>query len=184
MPDYACHARAIDAATRRISVDLSRRGFIAGATASIASLGLFASAKAAPAPPSRPIVFTNFRLFDGTSNGLRDGVFLLVEGARIKAVGSGTPAGPERADDPLWRPSHYARSHRRALARIFCRFAAPRVAARRRVLHLFGRRCRGGAHVDARLHDDPRSRRPHLRTATSDRPKGWLAAHGSTRAAR
>jgi hypothetical protein len=64
---------------------------------SVASLGLFASAKAAPEPTSRPILFTNFRLFDGSSSGLRDGLFLLVEGTRIKAVGSGTPATPEGA---------------------------------------------------------------------------------------
>jgi imidazolonepropionase-like amidohydrolase len=92
-----CHTSVIQAVTHRISVDLSRRGFIAGATASVASLGLFSSAKAAPEPPSRPILFTNFRLFDGTSSGLREGLFLLVDGARIKTVGSGTPVTPEGA---------------------------------------------------------------------------------------
>lgn len=92
-----CHSSAIQTASHRITADLSRRGFIAGVTASVASLGLFASAKAAPEPTSRPILFTNFRLFDGTSSGLRDGLFLLVEGTRIKAVGSGTPATPEGA---------------------------------------------------------------------------------------
>ena len=88
---------AMQAASSRISADLSRRGFVAGVTASVASLGLFAGAKAAPAPPSRAILFTNFRLFDGTSGNLRDGLFLLVEGGRIKDVGSGTPATPEGA---------------------------------------------------------------------------------------
>jgi imidazolonepropionase-like amidohydrolase len=66
-------------------------------TASVASLGLFTSAKAAPAESPRPILFTNFRLFDGTSSTLRDGLFLLVEGQRIKAVGTGAPAAPDGA---------------------------------------------------------------------------------------
>ncbi|MGC1758474.1 MAG: twin-arginine translocation signal domain-containing protein, partial [Candidatus Cybelea sp.] len=69
-----CHSSAIQTASHRITADLSRRGFIAGVTASVASLGLFASAKAAPEPTSRPILFTNFRLFDGSSSGLRDGL--------------------------------------------------------------------------------------------------------------
>jgi imidazolonepropionase-like amidohydrolase len=97
MKHESCYTAVIQAASRRISADLSRRGFIAGATASVASLGLFSSAKAAPAPPSRSILFTNFRLFDGTSSGLRDGLFLLVDGPRIKEVGSGTPGTPEGA---------------------------------------------------------------------------------------
>ncbi|HTV92637.1 MAG TPA: amidohydrolase family protein [Verrucomicrobiae bacterium] len=67
-------------------------------TASVASLGLFTSAKAAPPPSPRPILFTNFRLFDGTSTGLRDGLFLLVEGTRIKTVGTGTPPTLDGAD--------------------------------------------------------------------------------------
>lgn len=92
-----CHSSATKTASHRISADLSRRGFVAGVTASVASLGLFAPAKAAPEPTSRPILFTNFRLFDGTSSNLRDGLFLLVEGTRIKTVGSGTPATPEGA---------------------------------------------------------------------------------------
>jgi imidazolonepropionase-like amidohydrolase len=92
-----CHASVIQTATHRIAADLSRRGFIAGVTASVASLGLFSSAQAAPEPPARPILFTNLRLFDGTSSNLRDGVFLLVDGTRIKAVGNGTPGTPEGA---------------------------------------------------------------------------------------
>ncbi len=97
MEHKSCHHSVIQAATHRISADLSRRGFIAGVTASVASLGLFKGAKAAPEAPSRPILFTDFRLFDGTSSGLRDGLFLLVDGTRIKTVGSGTPGTPEGA---------------------------------------------------------------------------------------
>ena len=47
--------------------------------------------------PSRPILFTNFRLFDGNSSTLRDGLRLLVEGNRIKAVAQGNPAAPDGA---------------------------------------------------------------------------------------
>jgi imidazolonepropionase-like amidohydrolase len=66
---------------------------------SIASLGLSRHATAQPvsAPPSRPILFANFRLFDGKSGSLREGVRLLVEGNRIKAVVAGNPAAPDGA---------------------------------------------------------------------------------------
>ena len=98
MPRCRCHTPGLDVATRRIGSDLSRRGFIAGVTTSVASLGLFTGAQAAPQASQRPILFTNFRLFDGTSNGLRDGLFLLVEGTRVKTLGAGTPpATPEGA---------------------------------------------------------------------------------------
>jgi imidazolonepropionase-like amidohydrolase len=97
MEHKCCPISVIQAATQRIGADLSRRGFIAGVTTSVASLGLFSSARAAPEPSSRPILFTNFRLFDGTSSSLREGQYLLVEGTRIKALGSGTPGTPAGA---------------------------------------------------------------------------------------
>jgi imidazolonepropionase-like amidohydrolase len=64
---------------------------------SIASLGLPRHAKAQPAPaqPPRPILFTNFRLFDVKSGSLREGMRVLVEGNRIKAVITGNPAPPD-----------------------------------------------------------------------------------------
>jgi imidazolonepropionase-like amidohydrolase len=68
--------------------------------ASIASLlPKLASAQSAPAParPLRPILFTNFRLFDGKSGTLRDGLRLLVEGNQIKAVAGGNPAATNDA---------------------------------------------------------------------------------------
>ena len=79
-------------------MDLTRRGFVAGAGASVASLGLprRARAKSAPGPP-RPIVFTNFLLFDGKSGKVSEGLRLLVEGGRIKSVAAGSPAAPEGA---------------------------------------------------------------------------------------
>ena len=47
-----CHRPEIQALTRRIGADLSRRGFVAGVGVSVASLGLpkFANAQSAPAP--------------------------------------------------------------------------------------------------------------------------------------
>jgi imidazolonepropionase-like amidohydrolase len=94
-----CHRPEIQVLTRRVNTGLSRRGFVAGMTTSIASLGLsrHATALAVPAPPSRPILFANFRLFDGKSSSLREGVRLLVEGNRIKAISTGNPAAPDGA---------------------------------------------------------------------------------------
>ncbi len=68
-------------------------------TASLALLGLPKPIGAQPLPvqPARPILFTNFRLFDGTSGALRDGLRVLVEGNLIKAVTGGNPAAPEGA---------------------------------------------------------------------------------------
>ena len=94
-----CNGPELQAVTRRINADLSRRGFVAGMAAATASLGLpkQASAQSATAPASRPIVFKNFRLFDGTSRALRHGLWLLVGVTRIKAVADGKPAEPDGA---------------------------------------------------------------------------------------
>jgi imidazolonepropionase-like amidohydrolase len=98
-----CHRPEIHSVTRRINADLSRRGFIAGAGASIASLGLPTGVRAQTAPSSaRPIVFTNFLLFDGKSDALRGGLRLIVQGGRIKAViaeGTTAPDGGARTID-------------------------------------------------------------------------------------
>jgi imidazolonepropionase-like amidohydrolase len=98
-PTCLCCQPQLQSAARRINRDLSRRGFIAGAGASLASLGLVrrAGAQAAPARPTPPIVFANLRLFDGRSNALRGAVRLLVEGNRIKQIASGEPAPPDGA---------------------------------------------------------------------------------------
>ena len=51
-----------------------------------------AARAAAPAAPTGPMVFTNIRLFDGTSDTLRTGLRVVVEGQKIKAVEpAGTP---------------------------------------------------------------------------------------------
>ncbi|MDM0075827.1 amidohydrolase family protein [Variovorax sp. J2P1-59] len=94
-----CHRPEIGRLTRLINADLSRRGFVAGMAASVATLGLPFGAGAQPAPgaQARPIVLTNFRLFDGKGATLRDGLHLVIDGDRIKSVGSGAPAAPEGA---------------------------------------------------------------------------------------
>ena len=95
----SCCQPQLQAVARRIDRDLSRRGFIAGAGASLASLGFTRPAGAQPAPPrpTPPIVFANFRLFDGRSKVLRGGLRLLVEGNRIKPIASGDPPPPDGA---------------------------------------------------------------------------------------
>jgi hypothetical protein len=96
-----CHGPAIQALTHRISTGLSRRGFVGALTASVASLGFRrladAQSPATPAHPARPIFFTNFRLFDGKSGSLAQGLSLLVDGNQVKSVARGNPAAPEGA---------------------------------------------------------------------------------------
>ncbi len=96
-PTCLCCQPQLRFAARRIDRDLSRRGFIAGLGASVASLGLFPSARAQPAPAggAPPIVFGNFLLFDGTSKTLRGGLRLFVEGNRIKLIATGDQTPPE-----------------------------------------------------------------------------------------
>lgn len=94
-----CHRPEIQAVTQRLHGDLSRRGFVAGMAASVASLGLLKRANAQPlGTQSQSILFTNFRLFDGKSGALREGLRLLVQGNRIEAVVEGTEPPPDGAE--------------------------------------------------------------------------------------
>ncbi len=90
----SCCRGELQSLTRRINADLSRRGFVAGLGASVAMLG-FPRAARAQSVSAPPILFTNFRLFDGKSNVLREGLSLIVEGERVKTVATGNPAGSE-----------------------------------------------------------------------------------------
>lgn len=94
----ACHNPALRQLSDRVTLDLSRRGFIAGMTSSVAALGLpgFASAQA-PAPTAKPIFFTNLLLFDGTGAALRGNVQVLVAGNRIAAVDTANNPAPTDA---------------------------------------------------------------------------------------
>ncbi len=98
-PTCLCCQPQLRLAAHRINRDLSRRGFIAGAGASLAYLGLFRPdpAHAASAGPIRPVVFSNFLLFDGNSKALRGGLRLLVEDNRIKAIAAGELTAPDGA---------------------------------------------------------------------------------------
>jgi len=91
-----CCGPKVQSLTRRISADISRRGFVAGMGASLASLG-FVRRAAAQTESSPPIVFTNFLLFDGHSGPLRGGLRLLIEGDRIRAVAAGDAGAPDGA---------------------------------------------------------------------------------------
>ncbi|HYP63408.1 MAG TPA: amidohydrolase family protein [Acidocella sp.] len=75
-----------------MSADLSRRGFIASIAASLGGLAMPSQAHAQPA---RPISLTNFRLFDGRSGSLREGLSILVKDSRIDSVAEGNPAPPD-----------------------------------------------------------------------------------------
>jgi imidazolonepropionase-like amidohydrolase len=94
-----CDKTQAQYANRRISADLSRRGFVTGLAASMLSLVLPGLSQAQstlpPAPPAKPVLFTNFRLFDGKSTTLRDGLYMVVEGNSISHLGQGQPASVE-----------------------------------------------------------------------------------------
>ena len=93
----ACCKPVVRSASRRIEAGLSRRGFVAGAGASLAALGFVRRVGAQPQTSTLPIVFTNFQLFDGRSPRLRAGLRLLVEKDRITAVEAGDVGAPEGA---------------------------------------------------------------------------------------
>ncbi|MEA1833077.1 amidohydrolase family protein [Methylobacterium durans] len=92
-----CHRPEIHSLMRRVGTDLSRRGFVAGIAASVAGLASPSSANPAPVQPQPAILFTNARVFDGQSDTLRDGLQVLVEGDRIKALASGDHPAPDGA---------------------------------------------------------------------------------------
>ncbi len=93
----ACCAPALRSAARRIDRALSRRGFVAGLGGSLAALGFAPRAGAEVAGAARPIVFTNLLLFDGRSDALRGNVRVVVEGGRIKALGTNDLSPPDGA---------------------------------------------------------------------------------------
>ncbi|WP_233237001.1 amidohydrolase family protein [Bordetella sp. LUAb4] len=85
-------------ANRRISADLSRRGFVVGVGASLlASLFPGIARAAVPSADRRPVILTNLRLYDGKSAQVQDGLFLVVEGTTIAQVGQGQPPAREGA---------------------------------------------------------------------------------------
>ena len=91
-----CCTPEVRSIARRIDRELTRRGFIAGVSASLASLG-FAPRARAQADPVHAVVFSNFLLFDGDSRALRGGLRLLVEDGRIKALATADFSPPDGA---------------------------------------------------------------------------------------
>ncbi len=88
--------------TRRITADLSRRAIVMGlgASASAVGLGVCRQARAQEEEPGEsphPTVFTNIRLFDGTSDALRDGLAVVVEGDKVSAVQDASAPTPQNA---------------------------------------------------------------------------------------
>ncbi|WP_244145240.1 metal-dependent hydrolase family protein [Paraburkholderia mimosarum] len=89
-----CNKALAQYANRRISADLARRGFLIGMGASMLSAVLPEFGKAqqpGAAAPAQPTTFTNFRLFDGKSGALQDGMYLVVDGNRISQLRRGAP---------------------------------------------------------------------------------------------
>ncbi len=66
--------------------------------ASLAALGLAPRAAAQASDAGRPIVFSNFKLFDGKSKALQGGLRLLVEGGRIKTIATNDVSPPDGAE--------------------------------------------------------------------------------------
>ena len=74
---------------QRVMADMSRRMFVGGVAATLAP---FATSQAAaqdarqPAAAQPPVLLTNLRLFDGSGQGVRSGVSVLVQGNTITAL--------------------------------------------------------------------------------------------------
>jgi imidazolonepropionase-like amidohydrolase len=96
-PSCACCTAEVRAITRAVNADLSRRGFIAGSSASVALLGLAAFSGARAQVPGNATLFTNARLFDGLSLNTREGVSVLVQDGKIADLVQGALAPPEGA---------------------------------------------------------------------------------------
>ena len=92
-----CCTPQVRSIARRIDRELTRRGFIAGVGASLAALGFAPRARAQAAEAARPVVFSNFLLFDGKSSALKGGLRLLVEAGRIKTLATDDFSPPDGA---------------------------------------------------------------------------------------
>ena len=80
---------------RRMVSELSRRFLLSGIVGSFAALGLPQRVRAqllpVPQKPTRPLVFKNFRLFDGRSPSLKNNLNLVIHGAKIASVDGAAP---------------------------------------------------------------------------------------------
>lgn len=83
-----CSSATCQSLHQRVSQDLSRRHFLGGVAAMLAPFALPAMATTAPpqTDPHRPLLLSRLRLFDGSGKAVRDGMQVLVKGARIVDV--------------------------------------------------------------------------------------------------
>src|SRR5690625_2507215 len=98
-PGCRCGAPETLAAFRRIEADLNRRELLGG---SAATLGMFAGFGLAPRrsysqDPSRPLLLTNLRYFDGKTLKLREGADILIQEGHIRDLPP-QGQGPEEAE--------------------------------------------------------------------------------------
>jgi len=89
-----CHSPEFLRINDRLSEGISRRSALKGIIASLAAAS-FTPPLAAAQPDSRPLLFTDVRVFDGHSDALLEGVNILVTGNRIEAL---VPAGEAVGD--------------------------------------------------------------------------------------
>ena len=90
-----CEAPALQLVSRRLE-SLSRRSFLAGTGAALVASALPGFGRAQTSEPTR-MLFRQVRLFDGTSDALRSGLQILIEGNRIAAIDETNSAPPEGA---------------------------------------------------------------------------------------
>ncbi|MCA0272530.1 MAG: amidohydrolase family protein [Proteobacteria bacterium] len=98
-PNCACCSAEVTQLTQRVNHDLTRRGFVAGASASVALLGLAAysgpvRAQEAGAPVT---AVTNVNLFNGMDSDLKVGVTVVVQGGMVADIVTGDFTPPEGA---------------------------------------------------------------------------------------
>ncbi len=94
--DCLCCSPEVQAATKRINAELSRRGFLGAMGVFAVGASLPGDALAQTAAPPLATLFINVNIFNGTSTTLSRGMSVLVEGGKISAVRTGrmaTPAG-------------------------------------------------------------------------------------------
>ncbi|MBJ6132932.1 amidohydrolase family protein [Ochrobactrum sp. Q0168] len=84
----ACHSPQALQLMARMEKKLSRRNLLkaAAATLTVSALGLTGTAMAQTKAPTKPVLLTNVKIFDGTGAKLIEGQNVLVEGNFIKAL--------------------------------------------------------------------------------------------------
>lgn len=98
-PGCACCSAEVRAITRRVNTDLTRRGFVAAASSSVALLGLagYARAQETSADRGPSTLFVNLALFNGVDLNLKQGVRVLVQGDKIVDVITDDATAPDGA---------------------------------------------------------------------------------------